>query len=125
MAIASAPSTLRLGSLNLKTPKLRQGSYFPPFLEARKTTEKALVAVIQEAWIGGSIPRCGTQAERKSRSFLLPLAPVRLRGIVRCQEEHGLLPDDVMKKRRHLRAERVAVRRKRERALNLRANHLA
>jgi putative transposase len=43
----------RLGSLNLKIPKLRQGSYFPPFLEARKTTEKALVAVIQEAWIGG------------------------------------------------------------------------
>ena len=42
----------RLGSLNLKIPKLRQGSYFPPFLEARKTTEKALVAVIQEAWIG-------------------------------------------------------------------------
>lgn len=43
----------RLGSLNLKIPKLRAGSYFPPFLEARKTTEKALVAVIQEAWIGG------------------------------------------------------------------------
>lgn len=40
----------RLGSLNLKIPKLRAGSYFPPFLEARKTTEKALVAVIQEAW---------------------------------------------------------------------------
>ena len=38
---------------NLKIPKLRAGSYFPPFLEARKTTEKALVAVIQEAWIGG------------------------------------------------------------------------
>ena len=43
----------RLGSLNLRIPKLRAGSYFPPFLEARKTTEKALVAVIQEAWIGG------------------------------------------------------------------------
>ena len=43
----------RLGSLNLKIPKLRAGSYFPPFLEARKTTEKALGAVIQEAWIGG------------------------------------------------------------------------
>ena len=43
----------RLGPLNLKIPKLRAGSYFPPFLEARKTTEKALVAVIQEAWIGG------------------------------------------------------------------------
>src|ERR1700731_4243430 len=43
----------RLGSLQLRIPKLRQGSYFPPFLEARRTSEKALVAVIQEAWIGG------------------------------------------------------------------------
>lgn len=43
----------RLGTLQLRVPKLRQGSYFPPFLEPRKTTEKALVAVIQEAWIGG------------------------------------------------------------------------
>jgi putative transposase len=39
--------------LQLRIPKLRQGSYFPPFLEPRKTGEKALVAVIQEAWIGG------------------------------------------------------------------------
>jgi transposase-like protein len=31
----------RLGSLNLEIPKLRAGSDFPPFLEARKTTEKA------------------------------------------------------------------------------------
>src|SRR5829696_8594563 len=43
----------RLGSLQLRIPKLRQGSYFPPFLEARKTSEKALIAVIQEAWIAG------------------------------------------------------------------------
>ena len=43
----------RLGQLQLRVPKLRQGSYFPPFLEPRKMTEKALVAVIQEAWIGG------------------------------------------------------------------------
>jgi transposase-like protein len=43
----------RLGPLQLRIPKLRQGSYFPPFLEPRKTSEKALVAVIQEAWIGG------------------------------------------------------------------------
>jgi putative transposase len=43
----------RLGSLQLRIPKLRQGSYFPPFLEPRRTTEKALVAVIQEAWISG------------------------------------------------------------------------
>jgi transposase-like protein len=39
--------------LQLRIPKLRQGSYFSPFLEPRKTAERALVAVIQEAWIGG------------------------------------------------------------------------
>jgi putative transposase len=37
----------RLGTLDLKIPKLRQGSYFPAFLEPRKTAEKALTAVIQ------------------------------------------------------------------------------
>jgi hypothetical protein len=34
----------RLGALNLRIPKLRQGSYFPGFLEPRRTSEKALVA---------------------------------------------------------------------------------
>ena len=44
----------RLGTLQLRIPKLRSGpAYFPPFLEARKTSERALVTVIQEAWIGG------------------------------------------------------------------------
>ena len=43
----------RLGTLELKIPKLRKGSYFPSFLEPRRTTEQALVAVIQEAWIKG------------------------------------------------------------------------
>jgi putative transposase len=37
----------RLGPLSLRIPKLRQGSYFPPFLEPRKTAEKALVAVMR------------------------------------------------------------------------------
>ena len=43
----------RLGALQLGIPKLRQGSYSPPFPEPRKTSEKPLVAVIQKAWIGG------------------------------------------------------------------------
>ena len=47
----------RLGTLNLKIPKMRSGAYFPGFLEPRKTVEKALVAVIQEAWINGVSPR--------------------------------------------------------------------
>src|ERR1700726_3509515 len=49
----------RLGALQLRIPKLRQGSYFPPFLQPRKTAEKALVTVIQEAWIGGVSPPGG------------------------------------------------------------------
>jgi len=43
----------RLGTLNLKVPKPRHGSYVPGFLEPRKTSETALLAVIQEAWICG------------------------------------------------------------------------
>jgi len=43
----------RVGSGGLRIPKLRQGSYLPAFLEPRRTAEKALVAVIQEAYIQG------------------------------------------------------------------------
>ena len=43
----------RAGSLNLAIPKLRKGTYFPSFLEPRRLTEKALTAVIQEAYIKG------------------------------------------------------------------------
>lgn len=43
----------RIGSLSLKIPKLRQGSYFPSFLNPRKGSEKALVAVVQEAYVQG------------------------------------------------------------------------
>jgi putative transposase len=43
----------RAGSVELKIPRLRQGSYFPEFLEPRRTAEKALTAVIQEAYIQG------------------------------------------------------------------------
>jgi len=60
MAAAIAALETRLGTLSLRIPKLRQGSYFPPFLEPRKTAEeaeKALVSVIQEAWVGGVTTR--------------------------------------------------------------------
>ncbi len=43
----------RAGTVELRIPKLRQGSYFPGFLEPRKSSEKALVAVVQEAYIQG------------------------------------------------------------------------
>src|SRR4029079_2856024 len=37
--------------------KLRQGSYFPGFLEPRRLAEKALTAVVQEAYVQGVSPR--------------------------------------------------------------------
>jgi len=43
----------RAGTVELRIPKLRKGSYFPGFLEPRRMAEKALTAVIQEASIQG------------------------------------------------------------------------
>lgn len=43
----------RAGRIELAIPRLRKGSYFPSFLEPRRTAEKALVAVIQEAYVQG------------------------------------------------------------------------
>jgi putative transposase len=43
----------RAGTVELRIPKLRRGSYFPGFLEPRRIAEKALTAVIQEAYIQG------------------------------------------------------------------------
>ena len=43
----------RAGTVELKIPKLRKGSYFPGFLEPRRMAEKTLTAVIQEAYIKG------------------------------------------------------------------------
>jgi putative transposase len=43
----------RAGTVELRIPRLRKGSYFPTFLEPRRLAEKALTAVIQEAYIQG------------------------------------------------------------------------
>jgi len=43
----------RAGTVELRIPRLRKGSYFPSFLEPRRMAEKALTAVIQEAYIQG------------------------------------------------------------------------
>ena len=43
----------RAGTVDLRIPKLRKGSYFPGFLEPRRMAEKALTAVIQEAYVQG------------------------------------------------------------------------
>ena len=43
----------RCGTVELRIPRLRQGSYFPGFLEPRRMSEKALTAVVQEAYLQG------------------------------------------------------------------------
>src|SRR5882762_7568229 len=43
----------RAGAVELRIPKLRKRSYFPGFLEPRRMAEKALTAVIQEAYLQG------------------------------------------------------------------------
>jgi putative transposase len=47
------PWETRAGTVELKIPKLRKGTYFPGFLGPRRTAEKALAAVIQEAYVQG------------------------------------------------------------------------
>jgi putative transposase len=47
------PWDTRVGSIELAIPRLRSGSYFPSFLEPRRRSEQALVAVVQEAYLNG------------------------------------------------------------------------
>jgi transposase-like protein len=43
----------RAGEIELQIPKIRQGSYFPSFLEPRRRSEQALLAVAQQAYVCG------------------------------------------------------------------------
>jgi putative transposase len=43
----------RVGEIELQIPKIRQGSYFPSFLQPRKRSEQALVSVVQQAYVCG------------------------------------------------------------------------
>jgi len=43
----------RVGTIELTIPKLRQGTYFPSLLEPRRRHERALLAVVQEAYVHG------------------------------------------------------------------------
>jgi putative transposase len=77
----------RAGTVELRIPKLRKGSYFPGFLEPRRMSEKALTAVIQEAYVQGVSTRAvddlvkamGMSGISKSQSL-----PPRRRGSHGC-----------------------------------------
>ena len=60
----------RAGSVELKIPKLRQGSYFPEFLEPRRTAEKALAALPKDA---AAAKDAWTKAKAAADGRALPL----------------------------------------------------
>ena len=47
----------RVGTIELQVPRVRDGSFYPSLLEPRKRAERALVAVVQEAYVQGVSPR--------------------------------------------------------------------
>jgi transposase-like protein len=51
--VGASRGETRAGTIELRIPKLRKGSYFPGFLEPRRMAEKALTTVIQEACVQG------------------------------------------------------------------------
>ena len=53
----------RAGEIELQIPKIRQGSYFPSFLQPRKRSEQALVSVVQQAYVCGVSTRRVDQLE--------------------------------------------------------------
>ena len=75
----------RAGTVELRIPKLRKGSYFPGFLEPRRMAEKALTAVIQEAYVQGISTRSeddlvqaqGDGAPRRCRTRRPPRTSMR------------------------------------------------
>src|SRR4030066_864716 len=71
----------RVGEIDLQIPKLRKGSYFPSLLQPRRRTEKALLAVVQQAYIEGV-------STRKVDDLLkgLGLTGIDKSKVSRCQE---------------------------------------
>ena len=56
----------RVGTMELHIPKLREGSYFPSLLEPRRRSEKALLSVIQQAYVEGVSTRRAATVPMKS-----------------------------------------------------------
>ena len=67
-------SETRAGLIELHIPRLRKSSYFPSFLQPRRMAEKALTAVIQEAYIQGSRPVRSTTSSRRWAQAACPRA---------------------------------------------------
>jgi putative transposase len=56
----------RAGTVELQIPKIRQGSYFPSFLEPRRRSEQALLSVVEQAYVCGVSTRRVDGSVRRS-----------------------------------------------------------
>ena len=85
MAIAIAYGKPQ-GTVELHIPKLRKGSYFPGFLEPRRMAEKALTAVIQEAYVQGISTR---SVDDLVKAMGMSAGPPRARSAGFAKKIHG------------------------------------
>src|SRR5215218_5513168 len=66
IATATGPGGgTRAGEIELEIPKIRQGSYFPSFLQPRKRSEQALVSVVQQGLCVWRLRAAGRSARRE------------------------------------------------------------
>src|SRR6187455_1636712 len=75
----------RAGGLELQIPKVRQGSYFPSFLEPRRRSEQALVAVVQQAYVRGVSTR---RVDQLVESLGLRISRSEVSRVCQALDEH-------------------------------------
>ena len=75
----------RAGEVELQIPKIRQGSYFPSFLEPRRRSEQALLAVVQQAYVCGVSTR---RVDQLVESLGLRISRSEVSRVCRALDEH-------------------------------------
>src|SRR5437667_5955335 len=90
----------RAGTVELRIPKLRKSNYFPGFLEPRRLAEKALAAVVQEAYVHGVSTRSvddlrPLRAEALRRGITVFVPTPRLRGGFKKLDPRRVPPDKI------------------------------
>jgi transposase-like protein len=75
----------RAGTMELQIPKIRQGSYFPSFLEPRRRSEQALLAVVQQAYVCGVSTR---RVDQLVESLGLRISKSEVSRVCQALDEH-------------------------------------
>src|ERR1044072_7340282 len=75
----------RAGEIELQIPRMRQGSYFPSFLQPRERSEQALVSVVQQAYVCGVSTR---RVDQLVESLGLRISKSEVSRICAALDEH-------------------------------------